>query len=115
MVYAFSGAAILAVTIYVIKKTGFFNEFGERGPSTKILSVCISVFGLCAMGWAVWEGLLKHVPFIIVCIVLGALGISLCIFGVRGLIEGLHEEYMTPREKLARDIADAIREKQDED
>jgi len=114
-VYAILGAAVLVPTVYVIKKTGFLEKFADQSLFVKILTVCISIFGLVAAGWGLWEGLLKHIPMIIVSIVLLAFVLFLFITGMGGLIKGLQEEYKTPREKLARDIARAIKEQEDED
>ena len=115
MVWAILGAVVLAPTVYVIKKTGFLEKFADKSLSVKILTVCISIFGLVAAGWGLWEALLKHIPFLIVAIVLLAFVLFFFVTGMGGLIAGLQEEYKTPREKLARDIARAIKEQEDDD
>jgi len=110
-----SAVAVVSGAIYVIRKTNFLEQLGDQTLLVKSLSVCISVFGLFVGGWALWEAVLKNVPSIIISILLLAVVVGLFVLGIGGLLRGLQEELKTPREKLAGDIARAIKEQEDDD
>jgi len=114
VVWVVLGVIVLAPTIYVIRKTGFLEKFADQSLSVKILAILISTLGLIAAGWGLWEALLKHIPLLIIGVVVLAFALFLFVMGMGGLIAGLQEEYKTPREKLAREIARELRKQEDD-